>query len=414
MAETKTGDLKSFFSPALVRRLAGELERVAPEFPGAAFVADACDGLQQLELLERARHICRALRQHLPPEYPRAIELLLRSLGARHQSDELLGGGMAPFFYLPHVLFVAEHGLEHFELSLRAQYELTQRFSAELSIRHYLARDPERTLAALHEWSADPNAHVRRLASEGTRLRLPWALRVRWLDEHPERVLAVLEPLKDDPSSMVRRSVANNLNDLGKMHPTLLAETCARWLQGASRERRALVEHALRSAIKRGDPAALGLLGYGGKAAVAVEAVHFEPRRVPIGSSARVSFVLRSTARRPQELLVDLAVFFVKASGRATPKVFKLKRVTLPAGGHVQLGSRISLAVHTTRKPQPGRHEVQVLVNGAAFPAGSFTVVAAADASEAPRVAAKASTASRRRESAASKSARPARLKTRV
>ena len=377
MAETKPGDLKSFFSPALVQRLAAELERADALFPGEAFVQTACAGLEQLELLERGRQLCRALRQHLPAEYPRAIELLLRSLGAPHQSDELLGGGMAPFFYLPHVLFVAEHGLEHFDLSLRAQYELTQRFSAEFSIRHYIARDPDRTLAALHEWSSDDNAHVRRLASEGTRLRLPWAMRVRWLDEHPERVLALLERLKDDPSSMVRRSVANNLNDLGKVHPQLLTDTCARWLEGASAERRALVEHALRSAVKRAEPNALRLLGYGGKAAVTVESVRFEPARVPIGSRVALSFVLRSTARKPQELLVDIAVSFVKASGRTSPKVFKLKRITLPARGQLELSSRISLAVHTTRKPQPGPHAVHVLVNGVAFPAGAFQVVAA-------------------------------------
>ena len=132
MAESKTSDLKSFFSPALVRRLASDIERADPTFPGEAFETDACAGLQRLELLERGRHLCGALRRHLPQEYPRAIELLLRSLGAPHAHDELLGGGMAPFFYLPHVLFVAEYGLEHFELSLRAQYELTQRFSAEL------------------------------------------------------------------------------------------------------------------------------------------------------------------------------------------------------------------------------------------------------------------------------------------
>ncbi|MEY4550484.1 MAG: hypothetical protein RL685_6679 [Pseudomonadota bacterium] len=377
MAETKPGALKSFFSPALVQRLAAELQLADPQFPGDAFVKTACAGLQQLELLERGRQLCRALRQHLPQEYPSAIELLLRSLGAPHQSDELLGGGMAPFFYLPHVLFVAEHGLEHFDLSLRAQYELTQRFSAEFSIRYFIERDPERTLTALHEWSRDDNAHVRRLASEGTRLRLPWAMRVRWLDDHPERVLALLERLKDDPSSMVRRSVANNLNDLGKVHPQLLTDTCARWLEDASAERRALVEHALRSAVKRGEPNALRLLGYGGKAAVAVESVRFEPARVSIGSRVALSFVLRSTARKPQELLVDLAVHFVKASGRATPKVFKLKRVTLPARGQLELSSRISLAVHTTRKPQPGQHAVDVLVNGVAFPAGAFQVVAA-------------------------------------
>jgi 3-methyladenine DNA glycosylase AlkC len=365
--------LKTFFSPALVRRLAADLTRVAPSFPARAFVRDAAAGLDELELLDRGKQIAAALARHLPPDYPAAIDLLLRSLGPEHATDELVGVGMAPFFYLPHVLFVAEHGLDHFDLSMHAQRELTKRFSAESSIRPYIARDPERTFAVLRGWARDDSAHVRRLVSEGTRLRLPWAMRVPWLDRNPARVLELLELLKDDPTTLVRRSVANNLNDLGKVHPALLVETCARWLDGASEERRALVEHALRSAIKRGEAGALRLLGFGDRPAVAIEDVRFAPARVAIGGKVEVRFTLRSTARRPQQLLVDLAVHFVKARG-AAPKVFKLKRVALPPRGRVELAATVSLAVHTTRTPRPGRHAVDVLVNGVALPAGAFEV----------------------------------------
>jgi 3-methyladenine DNA glycosylase AlkC len=369
-------DLKSFFSPALIRRLAGDLTRVEPSFSSRRFIRQAQAGLDGLELLDRGRHIMRALAAHLPADYPRAIDILLRSLGAEHATDELVGVGMAPFFYLPHVLFVAERGLDHFDLSMRAQVELTKRFSAESSIRPYIAADPERAFTFLRRWAADPNAHVRRLVSEGTRLRLPWASRVPWLDANPERVLELLDRLKDDPTTLVRRSVANNLNDLGKLHPELLTRTCAAWLAGATPERRALVEHALRSAIKRGDPAALALLGYGRKPSVTVEDVRFAPRRVPIGERVTMSFALRSKSKEPQDLLVDLAVHFVKASGRAAPKVFKLKRVALPPRGVIELQTRISLAVHTTRKPRPGIHAAFVLVNGHSLPAGSFEVIA--------------------------------------
>lgn len=283
---------------------------------------------------------------------------------------------MAPFYYLPHLVFVAERGLDHFDLSMRAQYELTKRFSAESSIRAYIARDPDRTFAVLRRWATDPNAHVRRLVSEGTRLRLPWAQRVPWLDAHPERVLALLELLKDDPTTLVRRSVANNLNDLGKVHPALLIRTCAAWLERASAERRALVEHALRSAVKRGDPDALRLLGYGGRPSVVIDTVRLEPRRVTIGGRVSMTFTLRSTSRSPQHLLVDAAVHFVKAKGNGVPKVFKLKRIALPPRGTVEMSARISLAVHTTRRPRPGTHVVDVLVNGVAMRAGSFQVIA--------------------------------------
>lgn len=368
--------LKTFFSRSLVRRLAADVVRVHPGFPEQSFVKAACSGLDRLELLDRGRHISRALGAHLPPAYPQAMAVLLRSLGPEHATDELVGVGMAPFFYLPHVVFVAERGLEHFDLSMRAQYELTKRFSAEASIRPFIARYPERTLAVLRKWTRDENAHVRRLVSEGTRLRLPWAARVSWLDENPERVVELLELLKDDASTLVRRSVANNLNDLGKVRPDLLIRTCAAWLEGASPERRALVEHALRSAVKRGHADALYLLGYGEGASVSLESVRFDPPRVAIGGRVSMSFALRSTSREAQDLLVDVAVHFVKARGDTAAKVFKVRRIVLPPRGRAELQATFSLAVHTTRVPRPGTHAVDVILNGQARRAGSFEVTA--------------------------------------
>lgn len=366
--------LKSFFCPSLVQRLAADIVRVHPSFPAKRFTKDACAGLDGLELLDRGKQIARALAAHLPQDYPEAIDVLLRSLGPEHTTDELLGIGMAPFFYFPHTVFVAEQGLDHFDLSMRAQYELTKRFSAESSIRPYIAKYPEPTFRLLRKWAKDKNAHVRRLVSEGTRLRLPWASRVAWLDANPERVLELLDSLKDDPTTLVRRSVANNLNDLGKVHPSLLTRTCAAWLKDASAERRALIEHALRSAVKRGEADALRLLGFGKKASVSIERARFEPKRVAIGGRVSMSFVVRSKSRTPQDLLIDVAVHFVKARGNTAPKVFKLTRLTLPPRGESALSLSISLAVHTTRKPQPGVHAVDVVVNGKAQRVGSFQV----------------------------------------
>ncbi|MBZ0270418.1 DNA alkylation repair protein [bacterium] len=367
--------LKTFFSRALVRRLADDLARVHAAFPARAFVKQASAGLDERELLDRGRHIARALADHLPPDYEDAVDILLRSLGPEHASDELVGAGMAPFFYLPHTIFVAERGLDHFDLSMRAQYELTKRFSAESSIRGFIARYPEKTFARLTEWSRDTNPHVRRLVSEGTRLRLPWAARVKWLDENPDRVVELLERLKDDPTPLVRRSVANNLNDIGKVHPNLLIRTCSEWLVDATPARRALVEHALRSAIKRGNKDALGLLGFGRAPSVDIDNVKFDPPRIPVGGRVTVSFAIRNRSRSTQSLLVDLAVYFVKANGKPSRKVFKLKRIELAPGERAELRRAISLAVHTTRKPYPGTHTVDVLVNGRAIPIGAFEVL---------------------------------------
>jgi 3-methyladenine DNA glycosylase AlkC len=366
--------LKTFFSPALVRRLAADIERAQPGFASGPFIRQATAGLDQLELMDRGRHIARALHEHLPRHYPEAIAVLLRSLGSEHASDELVGAGMAPFYYLPHTLFVAEHGLEHFELSLRAQYELTKRFSAEGSIRAYIARDPERTILQLRLWTSDANPHVRRLASEGTRLRLPWASRVPWLDANPTRVLELLELLKADPASLVRRSVANNLNDLSKVHPELAVDTCRAWFAAGSPDTRQLVRHALRSLVKRGHRGALSVLGAGARPRVTVRAARLSAKVVRIGGEVRFSFTLESAIARAQDLVVDYVVHFVKANGALRPKVFKLKRIQLEAKGSAVFEGKVSLAQLTTRKHYPGRHRIEVAVNGETQALAAFEV----------------------------------------
>jgi 3-methyladenine DNA glycosylase AlkC len=368
--------LKLFFDRALVGRIADSIAAAHPGFARRSFVRDATDGLDELELKDRAKKISDAMASHLPEDFADAARVLTASLGAKHKSDELEGAGMEPFFYLPHTMFVAERGLDHFDVSMALQHELTQRFTCEFSIRSFLDRHPEATLARLAEWTTDPSPHVRRLVSEGTRQRLPWAPRVRLLDDHPERALALIEALRDDPSTLVRRSVANHLNDLTKSRPELAFAVCERWLEDATVERRKLVEHALRSAVKRADKRALALLGHGEKPKVKVEDVRFSPARVAIGESVRVALSVRSTASAPQSLNLDLAVDFVKLRGVST-KVFKLRRVELGPKATLELDKSVSLAVHTTRTPNVGRHAVALLVNGTRVELGAFDVVAA-------------------------------------
>ena len=209
--------LKHFFNEELVRSIASELGRAYAPLRQIAFVDSCMAGLAELELVARGAHIADVMYRHLPQPFAAAAEIVVASLGPElARTDEF---GMAPFRYLPHVLFVRKYGLDDFEAAMRAQYELTKRFSAESSIRAFLVRYPEETYARLREWASDENVHVRRLVSEGTRPRLPWAPRLRAFQEDPRPVIALLELLKDDPERYVQRSVANNLNDIGKDHP---------------------------------------------------------------------------------------------------------------------------------------------------------------------------------------------------
>ena len=365
--------LRNHFDERVPRTIAAQIAAVWPGFDDAAFMRDVRQGYDTLGLMDRGRHIARALRGHLPNTYAEALDVLLRSIGERPESVEG-DGGMASFLYLPHVQFVEEFGLDDFERSIRALYLLTQRFTGEFSIRPFIQRYEAETLARLTEWTQDPDPHVRRLVSEGTRPRLPWAGRLRRFQEDPAPVLELLERLRDDSAELVRRSVANNLNDIGKDHPDVLIEVARRWMVGASPERRALVRHALRTLVKRGNAAALEILGYGEVAAVEIVDVKILPVQVVKGGAVTIEFGVRSTTPRSQRLLVDLRVYYARANGSASPRVFKLRTLELPEGEEASFRKRLSLADLSTRKHYAGEHRVEALINGTAEPLGKFLV----------------------------------------
>lgn len=257
--------LKHLLGAEAVDCLAQNILLVYPKFNEDTFRRTASNGLEPLGILDRGQHLAKALRQSLPEKFSTAVEILLASLTPPlTQTDNL---GLAVFFYLPHVRFIAEYGLEpeenggqdSFEISMKAQYELTKRFSAEFSIRPFLIRQQERTLTRLLEWVSDPDPHVRRLCSEGTRPRLPWATRIPAFISNPKPVLPILDALKNDQSLYVRRSVANHLGDIAKDHPELAFEICERWLIESSNEVKWLICHALRHPAKKGNKVALQL-----------------------------------------------------------------------------------------------------------------------------------------------------------
>jgi 3-methyladenine DNA glycosylase AlkC len=235
-------------------------------------------------------------------------------------------------------------------------------------------RYPQRTCAQMLAWARDADAHLRRLASEGLRPRLPWAPRLRAYQADPAPVLAVLEILRDDPVRYVQRSVANNLNDIARDHPALVVATCRRWSHDAPAGRAWIVRHALRSLVKAGSRDAIGILGGAQAARGRIGTATITPRRAARGGSVPVAFEVESLAASPQRLLIDYAVHFVKASGATRPKVFKLRTLTMAPGERVRLCASVSLAAMTTRRHHPGQHRVEAIVNGDACLLGAFHV----------------------------------------
>lgn len=255
--------LKRLMSPLLVRLIGESFATADPAFPAAAFAAEAARGLSSRELMPRAAHIAAVLARHLPRDPAAAADRLIASLGPPLAGTA--GHGLRVFFYLPHSAWIHDH-LADWAAGMRACHALTRRFTAEFAIRPFLLREPAATFARLAEWAGDPDPHVRRLVSEGTRPRLPWAERLPFLMADPAPSLPLLERLVDDPELYVRRSVANHVGDIAKDHPGIACALCERWLDGAGPERRWVVRHALRHPARQGQRAALRLRRLAGSA----------------------------------------------------------------------------------------------------------------------------------------------------
>jgi 3-methyladenine DNA glycosylase AlkC len=351
--------LKHGLDGQAVRHIAAQLLLAQPSFDAAAFVRAATRGLDALELKDRVRHVIAALRRFLPPDVPKALQVLRRTAGAWERAP----GSLGAFVAWPLIDFVGAHGRECFDPSMEALRELTRLFTAEFAIRPLIAADPERALGYLRQWVRDDDEHVRRLVSEGTRPRLPWGERLRCFDHDPSPTLALLEQLRDDPSAYVRRSVANHLNDIAKQDPERVIATCQAWQQGASDERRAVVRHALRTLVKDGHPGALRALGYDPEVAVEVIGLRITPKRLQFPGDLTFSFTLRSTAAQPVPVVVDYTLHRTTMRGPAR-KVFKLETRTLAPREAVTIEKVHRLRPISTRTYHSGPHAIDVLVNG--------------------------------------------------
>ena len=356
--------LKEIFNSERLLHIAHEMRAVYPDFDSAGFISRTHQGLDELSIMQRLARVSESLHAVLPLSYKQSLKLL-RKLAPRLNSAFVS-------MCLPH--YVASYGSEDFELSMDALKYFTAFGSSEFAIRHFLLNDFERTLAAMKTWSLDPDEHVRRLASEGSRPRLPWSFRLARIQADPNLAADILDTLKADDSLYVRKSVANHLNDITKEHPDWVLELIEGWSLEDPRTAW-IARHALRSLIKQGNPRALTLMGAGAKAQVDVLDLKVEPAVFHLGDSVTLSFTLASSATASQKLVIDYAIDYVKASGATSSKVFKLKTLHLAAGTRETLSRRQHIRELTTRKHYSGHHAVHLLVNGERLGSSGFDIL---------------------------------------
>jgi len=365
MAEQAEGApaLKEIFNRERLRHFARETEAVWPDFDQKRFMKLATSGLDELGIMQRMRQTAVSLHETLPEDFRRALPIL-GDLAPR------IGHGFASITLSE---FVALYGQKHFDLSLDALKFFTRFGSSEFAVRHFLVADFGRTIAVMRQWAEDENEHVRRLASEGSRPRLPWSFQLRNLIADPSPTAPILEALKADPSLYVRKSVANHLNDIGKDHPDLLVERVSGW-DLSDKHTAWIVRHALRTLIKKGDARALALIGTTGKAEVRVEAFAIEPAKIRLGERITTKARLASTSTAPQRLVIDYAVHYPKKNG-ISRKVFKLKETELLAKAGCELAISQTVKDFTTRKHNAGFHRVELMVNGEVLAESGFELV---------------------------------------
>lgn len=346
--------LKNIYNTSFFEDFTTHFESVYPSFDKAKFLKMLLDeNWEARELKQRVRHIALCLGEVLPNDYRTALAVMKRvgaDLGEKFE-----------YMFFPD--FIEVFGLEDYDASTEALPLFTVLCSSEFAVRPFIVKYPVKMMELMNEWSTSDNHHIRRLASEGCRPRLPWGMALREFKKNPAAVLPILERLKDDESEYVRRSVANNLNDISKDHPDLVLEIGGRWY-GKNVNRDKLVKHALRTLLKKGNTQAMELFGFANPKTVSVTHLKISPQKIKIGTDGYFSFNLEHSAGETKKLRIEYAVYYMKSNGKQSRKIFQLTENQFESDKVFSYERKQHFKNLTTRKHYTGLHRLALVVNG--------------------------------------------------
>ncbi len=350
---------KNELGEARIKVIALHLSKQDEHFNKKQFLSIATENLAELSLMERNRQIVEALKVCLPNNFKQAQKIILKSLSPLDkQQDEF---GLHSWLSIPLAEYVGQQGQENLPLAMTALSRITPFFSSEFAIRHLLTHHQAQSLEILHAWCEHKDEHVRRLASEGSRPRLPWGMQLVAFKNDPKLTFPLLEKLKNDESDYVRLSVSNHLNDISKDHPDWLIKQLKTWWQPDDAKRCKLIRHACRGLIKQGHKETLAMLGF---KAFKIKDVNFELQSKSIKYGDSLNFNLQIEGPANKDIIVDYAIHFQKANGELKPKVFKWKVGKLDKNGYLKAKKKHAIKPITTRRYYNGAHKIEVLVNG--------------------------------------------------
>jgi 3-methyladenine DNA glycosylase AlkC len=345
-----------FFNPTYIDSLSKDILVFYPEFDALSFQKSIFDeSWKAKELKERMYHISGNLRKFLPEDYLVALEILMKVAELKIKEKRTGAGDLV----LPD--FVEKYGLEHFEISTKALELFTQACTSEFAVRPFIVKYPEKMMRKMLLWAEHKNLHVRRLASEGCRSRLPWAMALPQFKIDPSPIIPILEILRNDETEYVRKSVSNNLNDISKDHPDVVLQIAKRWY-GENENINRLVKHALRTLLKSGNADALEILCI--SKGVKIENVNFvlSHEQIQLGEKMIMNFAFKTLEK--QKIRVEYKIHFIKSNGKSSPKIFQWFQGEVDANSEKRLLKTHHFVDHSTRKHFAGNHSIVIVVNG--------------------------------------------------
>lgn len=363
--------LKDLFDLPFFHRFSEDLQLVLPNFNESAFVAKAMDdSWEGRSYKQRIMQIARVLGDFLPMDYAQAVCLILRLLDeveARLPDTKLINDKHFNLFYLEYgaVLdsFIEQFGLDHFDTSIKAIEHITQLTTCEFVTHAFILRYPEAMMQQMLRWATHEHWAVRRLASEGCRPRLPWAVALPCLKQDPAPILPILELLKNDPSRFVRLSVANNLNDIAKDNPEVVIALAQQWW-GENKAVNWIIKHGCRTLIKQGNIAVLKLLGIAPNKHISIKDFCVLTPNVRVGDHVAFQFQLTNSGEDEVIIRLAYALYYLKANGTLSKKVYRLSEKVYPPQTSRFIVKEHALRVVTTRTLHPGIHQLSIIANG--------------------------------------------------
>lgn len=356
--------LKELFNKAFYENLALEFNKADKNFNAGKFVKDVTGNMDELSLNERMRNTSIVLKKHLPADFKKSIGIM----------QKVIPNMNTGYTTLVFPDFVGVYGHDNFDASMEALNYFTQFGSSEFAIREFLKRDFAKTIKVMNQWAADKNHHVRRLASEGSRARLPWSFKLDEVINNPKTTQSILEKLNADTELYVKKSVANHLNDISKDNPDWMLKLVEGW-DKQNAHTAWIIKHACRTLIKKGNKQTLSLFEFEKNAKVQVNNLKLSTRKLKIGETMQFELDVVSDKNKTQKLVIDFVVHYVKKSGELSPKVFKLKELELKANETVRIVKKHRFENFTTREHYAGKHMLEIMVNGNILASSSFDLV---------------------------------------